>query len=524
MRSVMSHNFAQVPQAEISRSVFDRSHGLKTTFDAGYLVPIFWDEVLPGDTHKVNLTAFARLATPIVPIMDNLIMDFHFFEVSCRLLYEDWKKLQGEQIDPGDSTDYLCPTFEYDGAIEHSLVDYFGLPINTSNTVTVNAMPFRAYYLIWNDWYRDENLQDSLTVPLDAGPDYGPYYLLRRGKRRDYFTACLPWTQKGDAVELPLGSTAPVEFLANGGQGKFLNWTTGAASGSDETVTIKGATDGHVLGGTSASVMSYDPDGSLYANLATATAATINTLRLAFQTQRILERDARGGTRYIEAIKARFGVTSPDFRMQRPVYLGGGSIPVGVHQVPQTTGFGETGDDAQGNMAAYGQASGNVGFTSSHTEHGYIIGLVSVRADLTYDKGIDRMWSRSTRFDFFEPALAHIGEQAVLNQEIYFDDGTPANNTDVFGYQEAFADYRFKKSVISGLFRTDATGTLSVWHLCQDFTSLPTLNSTFIQENPPVDRVIATPSEPHFLYDSYIKHISVRPMPVFSVPGLIDHF
>jgi len=526
--STVNHTFAQVPKAEIPRSTFDRSHGHKTTFDAGYLIPFFVDEALPGDTFNVNLTGFARLATPIFPIMDNMHMDTQYFSVPIRLVWDNWQKFNGEQTDPGDSTDYVVPQMvspAVTGYAANSLSDYFGLPTEVPG-LTHSALWHRAYNLIWNEWYRDQNLQDSVVVDRDDGPDDpADYVLLRRGKRHDYFTSSLPWPQKGDAVSIPLGSTAPVMGIGAVNQ----NYTAGASTVylADGTSTTWAINTSKTIDASAADQQvrilknaSGYPD--IYADLSQATAATINSLRQAFQVQKIFERDARGGTRYTEIIKSHFGVTSPDARLQRPEYLGGGSSPVNISPIPQTSSTDAT--SPQGTLAAMGTALlKNHSFTTSFTEHCLIIGIVSVRADLTYQQGLNRMWSRRTRFDFYWPALSHIGEQSVLQKEIYAT-GVPATDDIVFGYQERYAEYRYKPSMVTGEFRSNFAQSLDSWHLAQDFASAPVLDSTFIVENPPVDRVIAVTTEPHFLFDSYIKMRCTRPMPVYGVPGLIDHF
>lgn len=554
MKSVMKHLFSQIPRAQISRSVFDRSHGWKSTFDSGYLVPFLVDEVLPGDSYKVKFNFLARLSTPIVPTMDNLFFDTFYFFVPYRLLWKHWEQFNGQQDYPGASTDYLVPqtTAPADkGFPVGSLEDYFGLPTGVKG-IKANELAARAYALIWNEWFRDENLQNPINLSSfdeitsasglddvgvgDAGFT-GAHKLLRRGKRHDYFTSALPWPQKGPGVELPLVGNAPVlsdgaVAFTNGSDVGYLvglqslhRGSLGYATAGSTAIGASGKFlgTGSDQGGV---LLGFGANSHVYADLSSVTAATINSLRQAFQLQKLYERDARGGTRYTEILRSHFGVVSPDSRLQRPEYLGGSESPVIINPVVQNSATGATGAETpQGNLAAYGlvsSTSAKHGFTKSFVEHGIIIGLFNVRADLTYQQGIPRMFSRRTRFDFYWPVLAHLGEQAILNKEIYAQ-GT-SDDDDVFGYQERYAEYRYFPSMITGKLRSTDPQSLDVWHLSQKFDNLPKLSAEFIQDNPPVSRILAVQNEPQFIIDSYIEMKCARPMPVYGVPGLVDHF
>ena len=507
--------FAKIEEPNVKRSTFDRSCGYKTTLDAGKLIPVFLDEAVPGDTFDVKATMFGRINTALVPIMDNIKFDIHFFSVPLRLIWSNFPKFMGEQENPGDSISYTIPTLTTTALqfSEDSIFDYFGLPTKVTNIENVSALPLRAYNLIYNEWYRDENLQDSVTVNKGDGPDaLTDYDILDRGKRKDYFTSCLPFAQKGDAVSIPLGTSADVYH--------------DAANNSSLTAYSTVNSAYHVMNvNTGANLLANSGAGNsankLYADLSTATAATINALRLAFSTQRFLEKDARGGTRYIELIKSHFNVDSQDARLQRPEYLGGGSVDVNMQAVAQTSNDGTNGD--VGDLGAVGTFSVNQsGFVKSFTEHEYILGLVSVRADMTYQQGLNRLWSRQTRYDFYWPSFAHLGEQSVLNKEIYTAGSAAGTDDNVFGYQERYAEMKYKPSQVTSAFRSNHSASLDVWHLAQDFSALPVLNASFIVEQPPIDRVVATPTEPHFKLDCYFDNKTTRPMPVYSTPSLTE--
>lgn len=548
---VRGHRFSDAPAIYMRRTKFDRSHVYKTTFNSGKLIPVFVDEVLPGDTTRMSVNYFARLATPVKPIMDNIYLDWFFFFVPNRLVWDHWQNFCFEQENPDDRTDYVIPTTMANDNTNNtyvgSLWDYFGLPINTSGTISgINALPFRAVYLIWNEWFRDENLQKSVKIQkgdtneiLDSsrvadqpswlfksGTGIFPGYPCPpRGKRHDYFTSALPWTQKGPGVNISLTGNAPVF-----GDGQRLGLAPNDAGSTVGYLSMTGNV-GAILrngdgsewnSGQSAFVTSDKSNSGLLADLSDVSAITINGLRTAFQMQKFYERLARGGSRYTEVLRSFFGVVSPDARLQRPEFLGSFTKMVMVNPIAQTSATDTT--SPQGNLSAYGvTASRFHGFTKSFVEHGYIIGFVCARADLTYQQGVNKMWLRSTVYDFYWPTFAHLGEQAIELREIYAQ-GSEADTT-VFGYQERYAEYRYKPSQITGKFRSSVTGgNLDLWHLSQFFKNAPTLNEEFITENPPIERIIAVPSEPEFLLDIGFRYTTVRPMPMFGTPGLVDHF
>lgn len=523
------YNFAQNPQVGVSRSRFQRNSDNKTTFNTGDLIPVYLDEVLPGDTHQIDVACVMRMATPIFPVMDNAFCDFYFFFVPNRLLWEHWKEFMGENKETAwtPKTEYSVPqvTAPTGGWEEGTLADYLGLPTKVEG-ISVSALPGRAYGLIYNEWFRNQNVtQPTLVEVTDAttaGKNDGSATNdsaitlakpLKAAKVFDYYTGALPEPQKGEPITIPLGDTAKIyAYEENGkifeGSQDLSNFHIYNEDKKTEGLT---AYPGNVMLGML----------TLKTDLSNATSATINQLRQAFQIQKLLEKDARGGTRYREVLREHFGVISPDSRMQIPEYLGGYRLPINVSQVIQTSSSDDT--SPLGNTAALSVTTMNKPmFTKSFTEHGFIMGLAVVRTDQTYQQGIERMWSRKGRYDYYWPVLANIGEQAILNKEIYAQGG--AKDNEAFGYQEAWADYRYKPNKVTGLFRSNAKQSLDAWHYAQDYDALPTLSTAWMEQNDTeMKRTLAVQSQPDFIADFYFMNKTTRCMPVYSIPGLIDH-
>lgn len=535
--------FSQLPRAEINRSTFDRSHSVKLSFNAGDLIPFYVDEVLPGDTFNLATSKVIRMPSLITPIMDNFYLDTYFFFVPNRLVWDHWREFNGENTQSAwlPTTEYEVPQITSPATTGWNIgtiADYMGIPTGVPG-LSVNALPFRAYSLICNEWFRDENLTDPLVTPTDdsvvAGTN-GTNYItdvakggapFRVAKYHDYFTSCLPAPQKGPDVTIPVGSAQmPVVPLSDKVPVYTQDTYLRRANSSTDTAVL-GSPNGaptDLTFGQSGSGPVYGFDNLWAVSDGGSTAmATINQLRMAFQIQKMYEKDARGGTRYIEILKAHFGVTSPDARLQRPEYLGGNRIPITINQVLQQSQTTDT--SPQGTPVGQSLTSDHHGdFSKSFVEHGFIIGLMAIRYDHTYQQGLERFWSRRDRFDYYWPVFANIGEQAVKNKEI-FAQGKEEDD-EVFGYQEAWADYRYRPNRVCGEMRSQSSQSLDVWHLADDYETLPALSDAWIRENPStVDRVIAVTSAitHQFFADVYVSCRSTRPMPLYSVPGLIDH-
>ena len=517
--SEYSHSVA--PVIETPRSHFNMSNRHATTLDFDNLVPVYHEEVLSGDTFSMQATLFGRFATLLNPMLENTYLDIHFFYAPTRILWDNAKKFYGEQVDPGDSIDYTIPIMTAPattGYAELSLSDYLELPTKIPDYEHISLV-HRLYNFCYNEYYRDQNLQDSVHRDTGDGPDTSTNYtLLKRNKRHDYFTSGLPNLLKDPATAqtLPLGTSADVVTAADNNQTISVYST---ASSSQQYMDTAGAA------GSAVELAGAGGTAKLYADLTNATSATILQLRQSIQIQAILELDARAGTRYHEQIYAVYGVKLSNVEAYRPEYLGGGSTRIDINQVPQTSNDGTNGDVAD--LGAFGTFSGNAGFTKSFEEPGYVIGIVSARADLTYQQGLDRKMSRTDRYSMFHPLLQGIGDQATLKQEIVCQNpvtdtgstGTPDNER-TFNYQERYAEYKYRKNSITGLFRSNATASLDPWHLSEEFTAAePNYNAAFIQQNTPVDRVIATAAEPHLILDCDFNVQAARPMHMYSVPG-----
>ncbi len=550
-RNVESHFALNPTRIDLSRSTFDRSASVKTSFNAGDIVPFFLEEVLPGDTFNVKSSKVVRMQTLLTPMMDNVYLDTYYFFVPNRLVWKHWKEFNGENTESAwiPETTYEVPqiTAPADtGWAVGTIADYFGIPTGVPN-LSVSALPFRAYALIMNEWFRDQNLSDPLVVPDDdatvAGVNTGTFVsdVAKGGKPyiaakyHDYFTSCLPSPQKGPDVTLPVasGGNVPVIPLATNhsltgpdGTLNTIKWvdSQGALLDNRQLNMIDGITSSGTDYVSRDNRLTPYP-ANLYAVDLNPQAATINQLRLAFQIQKLYERDARGGSRYIEILKSHFGVTSPDARLQRPEYLGGNRVPININQVIQQSGTGTGANTPQGTVVGMSQTTdSHADFIKSFTEHGFIIGVMVARYDHTYQQGLDRLWSRKDRFDYYWPVFANIGEQAVKNKEIYAQGN--AEDDQVFGYQEAWADYRYKPNRVTGEMRSAYAQSLDVWHLADDYSSRPSLSDSWIREDKTnIDRVLAVTSanSNQFFADIYVQNRATRPMPMYSVPGLIDH-
>lgn len=549
-RNVNSFFSENPTNIDISRSRFERGQNIKTSFNAGELIPFYLDEVLPGDTMSIDTSKVVRLSTLVAPIMDNIYLDTYYFFVPNRLVWSHWKEFMGENTQSAwlPQVSYSIPQINAPSGGWNcgTIADYFGIPIGISN-ISVSALPFRAYTLVCNEWFRDENLTDPLVCPDNdstvtgvntggTGDIYKGGLPFKVAKYHDYFTSALPAPQKGPDVPLPLGNIAPVYANADLDNSSYGNSALriktidgyDLSSGVHYLNIVKNANNDYSWLNAQQSTISPGPDSkgvyisNMAADLTRATGTSINQLRQAFQVQKLYEKDARGGTRYTEIIRSHFGVVSPDSRIQRPEYLGGSRIPINVTQVVQNS---ETNNTPQGNTAAYSLTiDSHSDFTKSFTEHGYIIGVMCARYPHTYQQGIERTWKRSLREDFYFPVFANLGEQAIKNYEIYAT-GTSTDN-EVFGYQEAWAEYRYKPNRVSGMMRSTYSNSLDLWHLGDNYNSLPSLSDSWIREDAKViDRCLSVAStvSHQFIADLYVKNISVRPMPVYSIPGLIDH-
>lgn len=537
-------HFTQVPHAEIRRSSFKRPFSLLTTLNEGDLVPIYIDEVLPADTFRIDLNSLVRMSTPLYPVMDNCDIDYYMFFVPARLLWEHFENLMGQNDSSfwAENVEYTTPvtTAPAGGWANGTIADYFGIPTGVEN-LKVNSLPFRAYAKIWNEWFRDENLQQPVTMSktdaTTAGSNAGNKLTdaeagglpLKVAKHKDYFTSCLPSPQKGEAVQLPLNGNAYIKY-ASGTQNKeyyklkdsneknkyglYLSDYNNYQNGS---VRIQAA-----LGEPFINIKDDKTRDDIYlaADLGSVTATTINELRNAIAVQHILERDARTGTRYKEYLKGAWGVTSPDARLDRSEYIGGCRVPININQVVQTSSTNET--SPQGNTGAYSMTTNSQHMcTYSATEHGFVIGLACVRVQHSYQYGLRRMWTRSTRFSYYDPMLANLGEQAVLNQEIYAQGND--KDEEVFGYQEAWADYKYRTNEVTCEMRSNFAQTLDAWHYADKYTSLPTLSDTWIKEGKEnIDRTIAVQSanSHQFICNFYFDQTWTRAMPVYNIPGL----